>query len=96
MDFQKGRGFGSRVMARRLKLFSGLSNTINVLDLSPLSNLTTLTANLNSPEKARSILGSRDTNGYTLLHHAALNGCVGAMNILLSNNGKRDCKYGLV
>ena len=68
-------------------LFAGSS--ISAVDQTLLSDLSTLAAHLQSPDKARSVLEGRDVNGYTLLHHAALNGCVGALKMLLSNEGKR-------
>lgn len=75
-------------MAIRQTLFGGLFATVsNTVDQSLLSDLSALTAHLQSREKARSILEGRDANGYTLLHHAALNGCVGALQILLSKEG---------
>ena len=81
-------------MAKRQNLFSGLFNTIiSGVDLSLLGDISTLTAQLQSPEKARNVLEGRDSNGYTLLHHAALNGCVGALKILLAHQGKHNCKY---
>ena len=77
-------------MAKRQNLFSGLFNTaiISGVDLSLLGDISSLTAQLQSPEKSRSVLEGRDSNGYTLLHHAALNGCVGALKILLAYQGK--------
>ena len=84
-------------MAKRQNLFSGLLNTaiISGVDLSLVGDLSSLTAQLQSPEKARRVLEGRDSNGYTLLHHAALNGCVGALKILLAHEGKHN-KYSLV
>ena len=80
----------------RQTLFSGLFTTVNFsgIDLSLLSDISTLTAQLQSPEKARNVLEGRDSNGYTLLHHAALNGCVGALKILLTHKGEHNCRYG--
>lgn len=77
-------------MAKRSNLFGGLFSASNVggVDQSLLSDLSNLTVQLQSPEKARNVLEGRDDNGYTLLHHAAINGCVGALNLLLSNKGK--------
>lgn len=74
-------------------LFGGFfaTGSITAVDQSLLSDLSTLTAQLQSPEKARIVLEGRDANGYTLLHYAALNGCVGALNILLLNKGKHHC-----
>ena len=75
-------------MERRQNFFSGLFNSVvGGIDLSLLSNVSALTAQLQSPEKARNVLGGRDSSGYTLLHHAALNGCVGALKVLLDHQG---------
>ena len=81
-------------MARRQNLFSGLFNSvIGGIDLSLLSNVFALTAQLQSPEKARNVLGGHDSSGHTLLHYAALNGCVGALKVLLDHQGKHNCEY---
>ena len=77
-------------MAKRQNIFSGLFNAaiISGVDLSLLGDVSSLTALLQSPEKARSVLEGRDSKGYTLLHHAALNGCIGALKILLAHQGE--------
>ena len=83
-------------MAKKQTLFGGLfaAVSVNAVDQTLLSDLSALTAQLQSREKARSVLETRDGSGYTLLHHAALNGCVGALNILLTNGGKTvNCRY---
>ena len=82
-------------MERRQNFFSGLFNSVvGGIDLSLLSNVSALTAQLQSPEKARNVLGGRDSSGYTLLHHAALNGCVGALKVLLDHQGKLNRRVG--
>lgn len=80
------------MLNKRQTLFGGLFAAVsaNAVDQALLSDLSALTAHLQSREKAQGVLESRDGNGYTLLHHAALNGCVGALNILLTNGGKID------
>lgn len=80
-------------MSKRHGLFSGLFSNV---DLSLLNDIPALITRLQSPEKAKNTLEGRDAKGYTLLHHAASSGCVEALNILLSHNGKHYCNGGLL
>jgi len=68
-------------------LFGGLFGASCVLDVSLLDDIPALIAQLDAPEPSRALVETRDGNGYTLLHHAAKNGNVGAANILLGKGG---------
>ena len=69
-------------------LFGGLFGASCVLDVSLLDDIPALIAQLDAPaQPSRALVETRDSNGYTLLHHAAKNGNVRAANILLGKGG---------
>jgi len=74
-------------------LFGGLFGTSCVLDVSLLDDIPALIAQLDAPQPSRALVETRDSNGYTLLHHAAKNGNIKAAKVLLEKGGTRFLLY---